>query len=207
MTQPANAHAAVVLAAGGSTRLGRPKQLLTRDGETLVHRALRLAHETHPRQLLLVSGATRDGVVGACQGLPMQEVFNDRWRDGLASSLRLAANALANHLGPVLVLACDQPALTIDHLRSLLRGAAASTSGCAATRHDGHRGVPAVISATMLRRAQELQGDRGFGSWLAQLPAEQLWCLDAPELQLDIDTARDEAGAVAAGWLDAVTAD
>ena len=53
------AHAAVVLAAGGSTRLGRPKQLLTRDGETLVHRAARLAIATGATRVLVVTGAQR----------------------------------------------------------------------------------------------------------------------------------------------------
>ena len=54
-----SAHDAVVLAAGGSRRLGQPKQLLTRDGETLVHRGVRLAMETAPRRLLVIVAGKR----------------------------------------------------------------------------------------------------------------------------------------------------
>ncbi|GAA5069264.1 nucleotidyltransferase family protein [Lysobacter panacisoli] len=197
-------HVAVVLAAGGSRRLGRPKQLLTRDGETLVHRAARLAAMTKPRRLLVVTGAHAPAIESALADLrataPLECVHNARWNEGLSSSLRLAAHALRDGTEPVLVLACDQPALAFDHLDALLRGAASSPSHCAATLHAGRPGVPAVIAPTLLASASRLQGDRGFGAALATLHG--VWTLHAPALAHDLDTPKDVADAVSRGWLD-----
>mgnify|MGYP006198170919 CR=1 FL=1 len=100
---------AVVLAAGGSTRLGRPKQLLTRDGETLVHRAARLAVASGAARVRVIVGAHADDVVAAVRDLPVECLVNPRWNEGLAGSVRVAVNALAAHDRATLLLTCDQP--------------------------------------------------------------------------------------------------
>jgi molybdenum cofactor cytidylyltransferase len=196
-----SAHAAIVLAAGGSRRLGRAKQLLSRDGEFLIHRAVRMAQATSPRRLLLVLGAERERIAEAVSDLETEHVFNPAWEDGLASSLRLASSPLSTHYGVTLVVGCDQPALELRHLQQLLDGAHASPLNCAATTFDDRRlGLPAAISASVLRSAQTLEGDRGFGDRLSQLSG--IWRLEAPELRLDVDVEADLADAAAHGWLD-----
>jgi molybdenum cofactor cytidylyltransferase len=203
MTQLANVHAAIVLAAGGSLRLGRPKQLLVRDGETMVHRALRLAMETLPVRLVVVLGAHEAAIRASCADFHAEYLRNREWRSGLASSLRCAATALADHAGPVLVLGCDQPALELAHLLRLIDAAAIAESRCAATWQDGVPGSPAVITSTLLQRAGELSGNLGFGRQLRALPASELARLEAPELQLDVDSEDDVREAISRGWLDA----
>lgn len=195
-------HAAVLLAAGGSRRLGRPKQLLTRDGEALVRRAARLALDTSPRRLLVVVGAHRDRVAAALSGLACEIVRNPLWERGLASSLQAAAAALGEEGGAVLIAGCDQPALETAHLRTLLAGAATAASRCAATRHGDAPGIPAVVPATLLARAHALEGDRGLGPLLRALPRGDVSLLDAPELGFDLDTEQDVRVAIARGWLD-----
>lgn len=202
MTETLHAHAAIVLAAGGSRRLGAPKQLLTRDGEPLVHRAVRHAWATQPRRMIVVVGGDRFDVLAALGDLGGERVFNPQWQDGLASSLQCAARVMSAHEGPVLVLGCDQPGLESSHLQQLLAGAACSASGCAATMHGDTPGSPAVITAAMLQGADGLRGDRGFGRMLGSLPADSVWRLDAPELQWDIDDIDDQDAAVARGLLD-----
>lgn len=198
------AHAAVVLAAGGSTRLGRPKQLLTRAGEALVHRAARLALETAPVQLLVVVGAGGDAVVQALQGIRCECVDNPAWQRGLAGSLLAAGSRLRREAAPVLVLSCDQPALERRHLQALLQGAQASASRCAAAWHGDLLGVPAVVPRAWFDDAAQVEGgDRGFGRRLRQLSAGAAFGLRAPELELDIDTPRDLERARQLGWLDA----
>lgn len=197
------AHVAVVLAAGASRRLGTAKQLLTRAGETLLHRVVRMAALTRPQRLLVVLGAERDALVAGAVVAGGEVLFNPDWEQGLSSSLRCAAQALQAYNGRVLLLGCDQPALETAHLAQLLEGAAGVASGCAATIHGTRLGTPAVIPATMLQAASTLQGDTGFGDRLSGLPEGAIWRLSAPELQLDVDTAEDAQAAVARGLLDA----
>ncbi|HEY0503355.1 MAG TPA: nucleotidyltransferase family protein [Lysobacter sp.] len=192
----------MVLAAGGSQRLGRPKQLLTRDGETLVHRAVRLAAATHPRRLLVVLGAHEETIRTQLGDLDCEVVSNSDWSEGLAGSLRLAAMQLRDNICPVLILGCDQPALEAAHLQQLLQGAAQAHSRCAATWHRDAPGIPVVASAELFAAAAQLHGDRGLGAHLAQLPAGSLSLLDAPSLSLDIDTAEDLRAAIDRGLCD-----
>lgn len=197
-------HVAMVLAAGGSRRLGRAKQLLTREGETLVHRAVRLAASTHPMRLLLVIGAHADQIRDAVAGLQVEIVFNEGWDQGLASSLRVAASALETSDAPCLILGCDQPALDHVHLQKLLEAATSAPSRCSATSHDGVPGIPAVVTAALLREAQSLEGDRGLRASLRHLPAEAIHLLQAPELQFDLDTPADVEKAIIDGLLDPI---
>lgn len=194
-------HAAVVLAAGGSTRLGRPKQLLMRDGERLVHRAARLALASGAQRVLVVVGAHADDVIAAVRDLPVACLVNAEWRTGLAGSVRVAAEELATHADATLLLTCDQPALDVGHLLALLEASRRAPSGSAATRLGDRVGIPAVVAATMLRAALAVQGDRGLRDVLNTSEAGVIAC-DAPELAHDIDTPDDIATAIAKGWLD-----
>lgn len=202
MNQASNSHVAIVLAAGGSRRLGTPKQLLTRGGETLVHRAVRLAAATRPARLLLVVGGYSEPVRDAVADITLEIVFNPAWEEGLASSLRAAASLLQGNTDRRLVLGCDQPALQLAHLRTLLDTAASVDSGCAATAHAEARGIPVVVSAEMFANARELSGDRGLRAALQRLPRDAIALLEAGELQFDLDTPADLKRAIEAGWID-----
>ncbi|MBH1816846.1 nucleotidyltransferase family protein [Stenotrophomonas maltophilia] len=196
------AHAVVVLAAGGSTRLGQPKQLLTRQGEGLVHRVVRLSLELAPSQVLVVVGANAQAVTSSISGLDATPVTNHHWESGLASSLQVAGTHLLPTVAAVMVVACDQPAIEHSHLQALLLGARASASGCAGTCHGNALGIPAVVPRAWFNAAGAT-GDRGFGARLRQLPIDAVHALQAPELALDIDTPEDLARARLAGWIDA----
>lgn len=195
-------HAAVVLAAGGSRRLGRPKQLLRRDGETLVRRAVRLASATSPARLLVVVGGEGSAVEDELQACACEIIRNTSWQEGIASSLRAVSRALPGVDLPILVLGCDQPALEHRHLAALLLGASQSRSGIAATLHAGAAGIPAVVPATWFAGFKGT-GDHGFGSQLRALPAESLFLLKEDALEQDLDTPGDIAAAITLGWVDA----
>ncbi|WP_238527648.1 nucleotidyltransferase family protein [Pseudoxanthomonas spadix] len=196
---------AVVLAAGGSRRLGgRPKQLIERDGETLVQRALRLARETAPARLLLVVGAHADQIAAAGRADDVQVVLNGHWRQGLGSSVRAACEVLAVDAAGAsrcLLLACDQPALQRAHLEALLQAADGAASGCAGSVHGTRMGVPAVVAMARLLTARP-QGDAGLRELLNALPPAQVGRVQAPELALDLDTPADLADAARRGWID-----
>lgn len=188
-------HHAVILAAGASRRLGMPKQLLERDGEPLVSRACRMVSHTRPRKMLLVTGAWAPSASLALHGATV--VHNAQWSEGLSSSLRTAAAALAGEPLPVLVTLVDQPALDAAHLDALLASYAAH--GDTVSAYGAAWGVPAVVSATLFARAQSLQGDRGLRAlWPDAAPR----CIRDDRLTLDMDTSDDVARAVSRGWLD-----
>jgi len=195
-------HVAVLLAAGGSTRLGRAKQLLRRDGETLVHRAARLARATAPRQLLIVLGAHESMLRAELADIDATILCNPQWHTGLAGSLHCAARALSGNTAPALILGCDQPALELAHLQRLIVQADAAPSRCAAVLHAGVPGIPALVSAAMLDAAAGARGDHGLRASLRALPRTSIALLDAPELCRDIDTDVDVELAIAAGLLD-----
>jgi len=200
MTRTHRPHVAVLLAAGGSTRLGTPKQLLRRGGETLVHRVARLAAETSPERLLVVLGADHARIARALADIPHTPLVNADWRTGLASSLRAAASSVP--IGrAVLILACDQPALELRRLDALLAGARTASSTCAATDFGEALGIPAVVPGTWFAQ-HATDGDHGFHAYLRAVPADEVFTLRAPELALDVDTPDDLRVAIDAGLLD-----
>jgi molybdenum cofactor cytidylyltransferase len=194
-------HAVVLLAAGSSTRLGQPKQLLCRNGETLLHRAVRIALETGPEVLIVVLGSNPSAYQAALQDLPHETVINENAANGLASSLQAAAPHVADH-AQVLVLMSDQPALSAVHLQRLLDGARRSRSGCAATQLHGLAGVPAVVPGHWFNQLPLDPSQAGFRDRLRALADDALRLLPADGLELDIDTPQDLAHARSLGLLD-----
>jgi CTP:molybdopterin cytidylyltransferase MocA len=129
---------AIVLAAGSSTRLGRPKQAIVVDGETLLQRAERVAR------------AVADEVI------VVTEQLNPDAAEGIASSIR-AGVRLAGDDARILITLCDQPLITAEHLRALLEVAAPIV----ATGYAGTAGAPAVFAPSLVPELLALRGDRG----------------------------------------------
>ena len=113
--------AAIILAAGASTRLGQPKQLIRIDGETMLRRATRLAVEAGSSPVIAVLASDEAQLTRELAGLPASIVINGEWQTGMASSLKCGLQAvLATDLNQenVMVLVCDQPTRRIDLERS-----------------------------------------------------------------------------------------
>ena len=156
---------AIMLAAGASRRLGRPKQLLELAGETLVARTIRIAREAGADPLLVVLGAHAE-IIGASVVLDdVVTVFNSQWEEGMASSIRAGLRVLAScapDADGVLILGCDQPRLSSSLLRTLrtsFEGGAAST--IAASVYAENRGVPAVFPRSLVPTTPSPRGRQG----------------------------------------------
>lgn len=194
-------HNALLLAAGGSTRLGQPKQLLKIAGEPLVRHIAQLLLATRPERLVVVTGGAEATVQQALTGLNVLMVRNENWRSGMASSLRCGHQALARNRLPLLIAGTDQPRLTEQHLRALLEHETNGKDVITSYGKDG-RGIPVLLSPATQDRLQDLQGDTGL---------RQLWktaqtmpvSVDAPELGYDIDTPEQLETAIRNGWIDA----
>jgi molybdenum cofactor cytidylyltransferase len=168
----------VLLAAGGSRRLGRPKQLLAWQGETLVRRAARAALEAGVDELIAVVGAERDAVAEALAGLDLRLVANERWREGIGSSI--AAGVRAASGDAVLLLLADQPGVDAALLAELVAAGKAGHERVACA-YAGVVGVPALFrdpsDLAALRDLAGEQGARGLlrraGAAVRTIPAER----------------------------------
>jgi molybdenum cofactor cytidylyltransferase len=185
--------AAIVLAAGGATRFGGPKQLAVVGGEALVRRAARRALGCCPAGVVVVTGAWGDDVGAALAGLAVRLARNECWASGgLASSLRCGLDAIPEGASASLILLCDQPDIDEDDLRRLAAAWAAAPQRVAAAGYGGVAGVPAIFPGIYWDRLRALSGDRGAGALIAGLSEVTIVAL--PHAARDIDTPDDLKG-------------
>ncbi|MCZ8131410.1 MAG: nucleotidyltransferase family protein [Steroidobacteraceae bacterium] len=180
----ARRHWCLVLAAGGSRRLGRRKQLVRLGGEPLVRRAVRAALATRPLGVRVVVGAAADAIAAQLRGLPVEIVRNPRWRTGLASSLRAGLARPPAHGAGTLVLTVDQWAVRVADLRRLVTTSSGGRT-LAAAEYAGHAGVPAMLPRATWAQLRRLSGDRGARAILARPGVRRV---PIPAAALDLDT-------------------
>jgi CTP:molybdopterin cytidylyltransferase MocA len=185
---------AIVLAAGASRRLGQPKQLLTIGGETLMSRAIRLALMAGASPVFAVLGAHYDRVRELVKSSQAMPVLNESWNEGIASSIHAGLRALDEILptsAGVLILACDQPRLTGQHLREMLETFAAQANpAIVASAYAGALGVPAAFPRLAFPYLFALTGDKGARTLLLHAPCP-LVALEFAGGDVDIDSPND----------------
>jgi len=178
--------ALAVLAAGGSGRFGSPKQLALIDGETLLHRATRVAGEwrgnNDDRRALVILGANAE-LLRAEVVAGVEIVVNERWTDGLATSIHAAVRAAAD-ADALLIALADQAGVTAGDLESLTRVGAP----VAAAAYDGTVGVPALFRRTRFDALLALRGDCGAK---ALLGGSDVATVEIPAAGWDIDSHDD----------------
>lgn len=180
---------ALVLAAGSSSRLGQPKQLVRYENESLLERAIRVAHEAGADPVFTVLGASYELMLQSLEGNVYEPriLINKAWASGMASSLRLGA-AAAERAGvdDLLVLTCDQPAVTPDHLRRLV--SVSKREHVVASYYGSRRGIPVLFPEFSFHALQELQGDSGARELLQD---DAVLTVSLPGGELDLDTQED----------------
>jgi CTP:molybdopterin cytidylyltransferase MocA len=175
--------AAVVLAAGASRRLGRPKQLVEIGGETLLARAIRVAGEAGLQPVLVVIADPALAPPAHAAGAAV--AMNLDAGEGIASSIRAGIASLQSSAASGAVLmTCDQVAMNAQHLRALCE----HPESTAASAYAGVLGVPAYFPATRFPDLLQLQGDRGARDLLREARA-----IPTEALALDLDTEEDVA--------------
>lgn len=156
---------AILLAAGASSRLGQPKQLVTVGDEVLLERALRIAREAGADPILVILGANAQPIRARIDFQSAIPVLNREWQQGISTSIRTGLRELdirAPESPCVLLITCDQPRLTAAHLRSLIAAFLAQPApAIAASYYAGSRGTPAVFPRSLFPQLLALQGDKG----------------------------------------------
>ncbi|MCP3169864.1 nucleotidyltransferase family protein [Myxococcus qinghaiensis] len=189
----------VLLAAGGSSRLGHPKQLVVHQGKTLIRRAAEAAVSLGGGPVVVVLGAHREAIASELNGLPVQLVTHPDWALGPGGSLTTGLSALLSNSAPgapsvdgVLVMLCDQLTVGAAHLAALVATWRSTGAAIVASAYDGTRGVPALFARSVFDELASLPPEQGARGVIAHEPSRVV-TVPLPGGDEDVDTPLDLA--------------
>jgi molybdenum cofactor cytidylyltransferase len=183
----------IILAAGSSSRLGRPKQLLCYKGKSLICNIVDAAIDSKPDQIIVVTGYLADEVSKDLDKRKVELVFNKHWGEGMGSGIVIGLNRLLqlkSEIQNVILTVCDQPFVTSDFLSNLLSEKNKSKKTIVASAYAGTYGTPALFDRTHFQSLLSLKGTEGAKKLLEQLK-EDMISLPFEKGSLDIDTEAD----------------
>ena len=182
----------VVLAAGASTRMGRPKQLLFYNGETLVRRAAQVALASMCEPVAIVLGSNAVAVGNELE-VPVIVTRNHDWETGMSSSVRAGLEALLaadSRLDGVVMMLCDQPFVTAELIDRLVECRRQTGKSIVATDYRGVHGVPALFGRELFAELAALTGDQGARKIIQAYPGATA-TVSFTNAAIDIDTPQD----------------
>lgn len=185
--------AVIILAAGQSSRLGKPKQLLKYQNKTLLQHAIDTAKQTSIENIIVVLGSNADTILKEIETSAIQVVKNDNWQSGMASTIRCgiqASQTLRATIQAAILMVCDQPFVTSDLLSILIKKQEETGKPIIASRYGDTIGTPALFCKQFFAQLMDLSGDTGakkimieYGDLLDSVPFSQGG--------IDIDTIDD----------------
>jgi molybdenum cofactor cytidylyltransferase len=179
----------LVLAAGGSKRLGRPKQLLPYGSATLLDRVLETARACRFDQLLCVVGGGADDVRARVDLSGLEVVENRHYGEGCSSSIAAALGAVDPRAEVLVLMLGDQPGVQADAVAALLAGR--GTAPLAACAYADGRGHPLAFGRAMFEELTRLHGDKGVWKLLDRHASEVADVPVAGPIPRDVDTRED----------------
>lgn len=179
----------IILAAGGSTRMGQPKQLLELHGAPLVHNAVRAAQEGGCDVVCVVTGHAREAVERAVAALHPQLVHNEHWQRGMGGSIRLGVSAI-QPVSALILLTCDQPAVNSTVVRSLIEQYDQTGRSLVASHYADTLGIPALFDQSCFAELNDLPDDRGAKPVIQAAP-QRVASFDFPAGAFDLDSPED----------------
>lgn len=180
---------AIILAAGESNRLGRPKQNLQFNGQTLLQHAVDSAQQSECKPVIVVLGAN-DNAITPPGGVTV--LYNKDWKEGMASSIRTAINGINNDLSvdKVIIMLCDQPFVSTALLNSLIDKQIETGKPIVASTYNDIIGVPALFDRTFFAELLLLKGHEGAKKILIT-HANEIATIPFEKGSIDIDTPDD----------------
>ncbi len=189
----ANTIGAIILAAGNSSRLGRPKQLLEFQGVPLVRRTAIAAQSAGLHPVVIVTGSIHDEIASAIHNLHIETIRNRGWPTGIGSSIRVGLAHLLEHspaLHAVAILVCDQPWVTPEFLGKLSSAFLRSAKLACASSYSGTIGIPAIFGRDLFPELLTLPDAQG-AKHLLQTGRAVVELVPFPHGEIDIDTPAD----------------
>ena len=161
MNQKKNNIAIIILAAGSSSRLGRPKQLLELNGKTLLQKSIETALNVSIN-VTVVLGANENLVRPTISGFPINIILNENWISGMSGSIQTGMSALKNNeFQAVLIMLCDQPFINASILKGMIEVFEKNKFPIVASEYEKKVGVPAIFDASFFQKLKMLKGQKG----------------------------------------------
>ena len=186
--------AVVVLAAGASSRMGEPKQLLQWGQTTLLGHTIKTAKEVNLREIIVVLGANYKLISKEVENETVTMLDNNDWQQGLGTSISCAVQYLQksnSEVKGVLFVLCDQPFINADYLRLMVSGFVPNSKQIIATFYqNGKQGVPVLFDMFYFNELVLLKDDFGAKDILKKYEPQTI-VLKPPTENLDLDTKED----------------
>lgn len=185
--------AALVLAAGGSSRLGTPKQLLPWGDTTLLGHVLETVRALPFDEMFVVIGANGDEILDTVDLGGAIVIENPEWEEGMASSLRVGLDAVLrlSRADAVIIFLGDQPDVSEEVVNGLLEARRSTKRQAIVPKYRYMWGNPVVVERALWPRLMSLEGDEGAKRLLQAHPewVHEVWFEQRPPR--DIDTRAD----------------
>ena len=184
---------AVILAAGESSRLGQPKQLVQFRGKSLVRRIVDAATEAGFSPITIVLGSDSKKIEDELAGTGVAIVKNENWRAGIGTSIRAGVQNLlsqAPNLEAIVLLVCDQPFVDARVIKGLIELRQKTNKSIVASAYSGTLGVPALFDRSCFQELLALGDDTGAKSIIMR-NRERVAEFPFPQGEIDIDTVAD----------------
>ena len=183
----------VILAAGSSTRLGHPKQLLEFQGTTLIQRIAQIAVNAVKQPVLVILGAHYSLIHSQLTHLPVHIVFNRDWPQGISSSIRKGLMTLLK-ISPdtegIIFTVCDQPYVTTDLFLEMITVGSKSQKPIVACLYNNVLGTPVLFKKDYFNMLLALKGNEGARKIILNQP-EAVEAIPFPRGIFDVDTMQD----------------
>ena len=185
--------AVIVLAAGGSSRLGRPKQLLPFRGKSLLEHAVDSANDSAASPVIVVLGSNAKELEMYIDEKKLHIVENDAWHKGIGVSIRCGMETLkrvALLSDAVILMVCDQPYVSAELLDALIKKQQETGKAIVACSYGNTIGTPALFFKSMFSNLLRLNADSG-AKILIEKHTEELAVVNFPSGEIDVDTEED----------------
>ncbi|MGG7666457.1 nucleotidyltransferase family protein [Dyadobacter sp. BHUBP1] len=190
---PHNQYGIVVLAAGNSSRLGEPKQLLQFQGKSLIRHIAEAALATVGSNVIVVTGSNAEAIETELKNLPCKLAFNADWQEGMSASIKTGINTLqlGNQFvkGAILTVS-DQPFVSTEVFNALIINFEETAKGIVASRYSDSLGTPAFFAASYFPALLQLTGAEGAKK-LFKRYADDVSAYAFSQGSIDIDTRED----------------